>query len=217
MRLLDRVQHRSVRTRSEIEAVDWIRREAASRRGIDPRAEHRLDKALDHAPDTWVTATFIDGELASTLRIRAPAKANDRLPSANVFSDGIEPYLQKGAAIIDTSQLAVRLEYAQRFPEMPYVAQRPAWLAGEHFDADFIVATIFRELQPFYQRVFGYEPWRELRPHPDFDCDMCCMRLDFRAAKQGVEASHPFLRSSQAERDALFRRSASFRAVLAYG
>jgi hypothetical protein len=134
-----------------------------------------------------------------------------------VFSDVIKPQLQKGHTIIDTSQLAVRLEYAQRFPEMPYVALRPAWLAAEYFDADFIVATIFKEQQPFYQRVFGYEPCNEPRLHPSFNRDMSCMRLDFRAAKEQIEASYPFLQSPQAERDALFRRSAPFRAVLAYG
>jgi hypothetical protein len=217
LQLLDKVEHRRARTRGEFDAVYRLRREVASRRGFDPYAEGRFDAALDNAPGTWITTTFIDGELISTLRIHLTIGENDRLHSLPLYSDIIKPHLQNGRTIIDASRLATRLEYSLRFPEIPYVALRPSWLAAEYFDADFIVAMVSEEQQPFYRRVFGYEPWCEPLCHPYHNGEACCMGLDFRALKERVESNYPVFRSSKTERDALFRRRETARPVLAFG
>jgi hypothetical protein len=217
LQLLDRVEHRRARTRSEFDAVYRLRLEVASRRGLEPYDEGRFDEALDNAPGTWITTTFIDGELISTLRIQLTVGENNRLHSHDVFSDIINPHLQNGRTIIDASRLATRLEYSRRFPEIPYIALRPSWLAAEYCDADFIVATVSKEQQPFYRRIFGYEPWGELRHHPYLNCDACCMGLDFRALKKRVELNYPVFRSSKTERDALFRHRETARPALAVG
>jgi hypothetical protein len=217
LHLLDRVGHRRARTRREIDAVYRLRREAASRRGLEAYAEALSDEALDKAPNTWITTTFIDGDLASTLRIRLIVGENDGLQSLHVFSDIVKPYLRDGHTIIDASRLVTSLEYSKRFPEIPYIALRPAWLAAEYFGADFIVTIACEEHQPFYRRIFGYEPWCEPRRYPYLNCEASCMGLEFRAVKERVEANCPVLRSSQSERDALFRRWVSAPAVLAVG
>jgi hypothetical protein len=211
LRFLDRVEHRRADTRSEKEAVYRLRYEAYVRQGlIAPRTEgHLYDSAFDDASNSWITTTFIDGQLASTFRVHVATDENSPLPSLVPFSDAIMPRLRMGRVIVDPTRLAARLEFSRRFPELPYFALRPAWLAAEHFGADFVVATIVDKHQAFYRHAFGYESWCEPRDYPAFNLKVACMGLDFRAAKERVENRYPFFRSTQVERDALFGRSAS--------
>jgi hypothetical protein len=213
LRLLELVEHRCATTRAEKEAVYRLRYDAYIRqRLIEPRADGRLyDKAFDDAPNAWITTTFVDGEIASTFRIHVAADETGALPSLGVFSDVITPHLRMGLVVVDPTRLAARLEISRRFPETPYIALRPAWLAAEYFQADFVIATIHQEHQAFYRRVFGYAPWSEPRDYPNVNCKILCMGLDFRAAKERVEARYPFFRSTRAERNALFDRPAPVR------
>jgi hypothetical protein len=208
LRLLERVEHRCANTRTEKEAVYRLRYEAYIRQGlIEPRAEGRLyDNAQDDTRNAWITTTFIDGELASTARVHVAADENGALPSLGAFSDAIMPHLRMGRVIVDPTRLAARFESVRRFPELPFVALRPAWLAAEYFEADFIVATIVEEHVAFYQRVFGYAQWCEPGDYSDINCRIACMGLDFRGSKERVEARYPFFRSTRAERNGLFNR-----------
>jgi hypothetical protein len=208
LRLLEKVEHRCANTRSEREAVHRLRHEGDVRQDIiEPRADGLADdKALDDAPNAWITTTFIDGELASIMRIHVGADETDAIPSLGAFSDVIMPHLRTGRTIVDPTRLVARLEFARRFPELPYIALRPAWLAAEYFEADFVLATILQRQRAFYQHALGYRLWREPRDHQDFNRQVACMALDFSAAKERVEARYPFFRSTWAERDAVFGR-----------
>jgi hypothetical protein len=210
LRLLERVEHRCAETRSEKEAVYRLRYDAYIRQGlIEARFDGQLyDRALDEAPDAWITTTFIDGKLASTFRVHVAVDESSALPSRCAFSDVIMPHLRKGRVIVDPTRLAAHVEFSRLFPELPYLALRPAWLAAEYFEADFVLATTVEKHLPFYQRAFGYAPWCEPRAYPGFNRNVACMGLDFRAAKESVEARYPFFRSTQAERNALFARRA---------
>jgi hypothetical protein len=215
LRLLESVEHRCARTRADKAEACRIRREADQRRGLmEARAvAQSYEEAVDDAPNAWVTTTFIDGALAGTLRIHVSASEQVRLPALDVFSDVVTPYLQTGRTIVEMTRLAARLEYSRGLPEAPYVALRPAWLAAEYFDADFILATVCPEHEPFYRRVFGFERWSEPRETPCDSRKMCLMGLDFRPARDRVLANYPVYRSLQAERDALFRRRSDLRVV----
>jgi hypothetical protein len=213
LRLLERVEHRCVRTQTEKEAVYKLRYEAYIRQGlISPRLDGRLhDRIFDFAPNAWITATYIDGELASTIRVNVAAEESGALPSLGAYSDLITPHLRSGRMIVDLTRFAAELEFARRYPEFPYVAMRPAWLASQHFDTDFTLATIVEQHVPFYRRAFGYQLWCEPRDYPDFNLKVACMGLDFRAARARLEARYPFFRSTKAEREALFGPAADLR------
>jgi hypothetical protein len=206
LRLLERVEHRAAGTRAEKEAVYRLRYEAYIRQGlISPRADGRLyDKAVDEAPNAWITSTFIDGELASTVRVHVASDEKSALPSLGAYSDLITPHLRMGCVIVDLTRFAAALEFARRFPEFPYIAMRPGWLASTYFGADFALATIVEQHMPFYRRSFGYQQWCEPRDYPDFNLKVACMGLDFRAARERLEARYPFFRSTEVEREALF-------------
>jgi hypothetical protein len=207
-RLLQRVEHRCADARVEKEMVYRLRHEAYVLRGlIAPSADGRLyDKALDDAPNAWITTIWIDGELASTFRVHVASYENDALPSLGAFSDVIAPHLRLGRVIVDPTRLAARLQVARRFPELPFIALRAAWLATVHFEADFVIATVVEEHQALYRRVFGYVQWCEPRDYPDFNRKVACMGLDFCAARERVETGYSFFRSTRGERNDLFSR-----------
>lgn len=208
LRFLERVEYRCAVTRAEKEAVYRLRYDAYIREGlIAPRADGQLyDEALDDAPNAWITTMFIDGELASTVRVHVASNEDGVLPALGSYSDLIMPHLRKGRVIIDLTRFAARLDFARRFSGLPYVALRPTWQAMEYFDTDFPLATVVEQHQAFYRRVFGFTPWCEPRDYPKFNFKVACMGLDFRAVKERVEARYPFFRSTPAEREALFGR-----------
>jgi hypothetical protein len=206
LRLLERVEHRCAKTPAEKEAAYRIRYDAYLRQQlIDPRASQQLfDEDYDNASNAWITLTYIDGELASTVRVNVASDENGSLPSLSTFSDVIMPYLRMGRVVVDMSRLAARVELAKTFPELPYLSLRPLWQAAEYFDADWAVANVLRSHLAFYRLTFGYTPWTEPRDYFYANCKTCCMGLDVRAVKERVEARYPFFRSTPAERDALF-------------
>ncbi|HYA74699.1 MAG TPA: hypothetical protein VEF36_16245 [Roseiarcus sp.] len=87
---------------------------------------------------------------------------------------------------------------------MAYVIMRPGYLAAEHFNADFAVATVRAEHLAFYRRVFHFVPWCEPRDYPDVNAKIACMGADMRVGKEQFEARYPFFRSTAVEREALF-------------
>jgi hypothetical protein len=206
LRLLERVEHRCAITAAEKEAAYRLRYEAYIRQKlIDARADGQLyDGEYDDAENAWITTTFIDGELASTVRVNVAVGENGALPSLSVFSDVIAPYLRTGRVVVDMTRLAARLEIAKRVPELPYIALRPVWQAAEYFEADRTVANVLLPHLAFYRLKFGYEQWTEPRDYPYANARTSCMGLDFRAVKERVEARYPFFRSTSAERQALF-------------
>ncbi len=130
------------------------------------RDEIICDNKYDPAGNAWITMSYIDGVFASTLRLHVSNTPESILPSAAVFPDVIEPYLRAGQVVVDPTRLAARLDAASRHPELPYIATRPAWLAFEHFQADFAIATVAKEHEGFYRRVYGYVPLTEPREYP---------------------------------------------------
>jgi N-acyl amino acid synthase FeeM len=206
LRLLERVEYRCARTLAEKDAVYQLRYEAYIRQGlINQRSDRRLyDQAFDNAPNAWITTTFIDGELAATFRIHAAADMRNEVPSIRAYADVIKPHLRMGRTIVDPTRLAANLAFSRIFPELPYLALRPAWLAAEYFSADFVLATIVEQHLPFYRRAFGYQLWCEPREYPEFNLKVACMSLDFRASKERLEARYPFFCSTEIERRTLF-------------
>ena len=204
--MLERVEHRPARTESEREAIYRLRYEAYRRENyIEPREDGLLyDPAYDEAPNCWNIGTYIDGELASSLRIHVGRQEGDVLPDGVVFTDVVTPHLRQGRIIADPTRFATKFDFSRRFPEMPYLTLRPGWMAGAYFHADFIISTMRVEHQAYYTRVFGYELWGEPRAYPVVNRKVACMGFNYFAQKGRVESRYPFFRSTPEERQALF-------------
>jgi hypothetical protein len=162
------------------------------------------DEVYDASPNSLTTMTTIDGELASTVRVHVVADEEAVSPARDVFPDVVTPYLRARRVIIDPSRLAARADVARRFPELPYFALRPPWMAAHHFNADYIVLSAASGHEPYYRRVYRFQTWSGLRSYPKVTAKVVCMGLDCVAEMERIETRYPCFRSTPAEREALF-------------
>ncbi|HEX9169117.1 MAG TPA: hypothetical protein VF886_09355, partial [Roseiarcus sp.] len=172
---------------------------------LNQRLEAMLyDEVYDQGPNQLTTMTYIDGELASTVRVHVIADEAAVSPALDVFPDVLAPRLREGRVIVDPSRLAARADMAKRFPELPYFALRPPWMAAHHFNADFIVVSCAIGHLGYYRRTFRAQAWSDLRSYPKVTAKVVCVGLEFAAERDGVEARYPSFRSTPVEREALF-------------
>ena len=185
-----------------------MRHEAYTREGtIERRSSGLFHDPYDETPNAWLIGVFIDGELASSLRLHISASTDAPLPAFDVYPDILTPYLQAGRMVIDATRFVSRLAFSQCYPEMPYLTLRPAFLAEVFFDADFITAACRVEHQAFYRRMFGGVPLAEPREYPNLKRLMAFLAYDCRTRRDGIYTRYPFYRSSEGERLRLFAGS----------
>jgi hypothetical protein len=206
LRLLERVEHRVAKTPEEREAAFRLRFEAYQKIGFlqQSDAERLYDPRYDDAPNAWITTTFIDGELAGTVRVNIGTDENAILPGLQVFADVLVPRLSAGQVIAEFTRLAARLLLSRIYPELAYIVMRPAFMAAEHFDADWAVGTPRAEHIAFYRRAFGATLWRSPRDYPGLTAKLACVGSEYRLARQFIELRYPFFKSEPTEREALF-------------
>ncbi len=208
--LLERVDYRRADTWEEKEKIFRLRYEAYSREGnIEPNPTGLFMDPEDEEPNAWLIGIYIDGLLASSIRLHIASKPEHYLPVAKVFPDIIIPRLAAGEVIIDATRLTSRLEFARAYPFLPYVPMRTAFLAEDHFNADFITAAFRPEYQGAYRRMYGAEKWCESRPYPPLAKPQVLMAYDCHALRGATRARYPFLRSSSVERETLYARSST--------
>jgi hypothetical protein len=209
LRFLERVEYRIARTDSDREAAFRLRYDAYLRNDLlEQRADRRIfDPRYDVADNTWITLTFVDGELAATTRLNLGIGEDAILPSLAVYPDAVAPRLNAGFVLLETTRLAANIRISASNPELAYIAVRPGYMAAAHFDIDFAVASPRREHMAFYRRVFQFVLWCEPRPYPGLTAKFGCMGMDFREMRARVEERYAFFKSDPAEREALFGSS----------
>ena len=204
--LFERVSFRLTERQGDLDAVCRLRYEAYKKQNLlDREIEERLfDESYDSAPNGCSIMMFIDDDLASTVRLHIGDRPEAILPSLAVFSDVIYPHLQAGELIIDPTRLAADYEISRAYPELPYFAVRPAWMAAQYFNADYTLATTVEDHAAFYRRTFGYRVWCGPRSYPAVTRKIICMAASFVAVRETVELRYPVFRVSDAECARLF-------------
>ena len=204
-RLLERVDYRPAITDEERDQIYRLRYEAYIREGtITPSFSKRLSDKYDDLDNAWIFGVFIDGQLASSIRLNVASSACPDLPGLSVFADILGPDIEAGKVIIDPTRFVVDQTAAKLHPELPYATVRIGWMAGEFFVADAILATVRAEHQAFYRRVFGHRLLCDPRPYPALAKPISLMSLDYFAMKERVHQRYPFFRSTYFERRMLF-------------
>ena len=121
------------------------------------------DARYDDAPSAWITTTFIDGELAGTVKVNIGiGRKCDPSRTAGLRRRS-RPQTVGGEVVAEFTRLAARLSFRGSYPELAYIVMRPAFMAAEYFDADLAVATPRAEHIAFYRRAFGAVVWRPPR------------------------------------------------------
>lgn len=206
--MLRRVDYRRAETTEEREAIFRQRYHAYLREGaITPNAREHFADALDDSANAWIFGIYVEGELASSIRLHVASQQLCDLPALNVFCDLLAPELGAGKTIIDPTRFVIDRAASKRFPELCYVTTRLAWLASEHFQTHLLLATVRAEHQAFYRRVFGHRLICEPRPYPSLAKPISLMALDYAMARERVPRHYPFFSSTPFERRMLFTRS----------
>jgi N-acyl-L-homoserine lactone synthetase len=208
LELLERVDYRRADTAEDREAIFRLRYAAYRWEGaIPPSPSERFCDALDDTDNAWIFGLYIEGELASSIRLHVANRQSPVLPALNVFSDLLSPEIAAGKTIVDPTRFVVDRAASRRYPELCYVTTRLAWLASEFFNTNLLLATVRGEHQAFYRRVFGHRLVCEPRHYPSLTKPICLMALDYALARERVVQRQPFFRSTVFERRMLFARA----------
>jgi hypothetical protein len=208
MGLLERVDYRRAEATEDREAIFRLRYQAYLREGAIPaNPAERFSDALDEAPNAWLFGVYIDGELASSLRLHVASRQAPDLPALNVFSDLLTPEIAAGRTVIDPTRFVADRSASRRHPELCYVTTRLAWLASEYFQTHLLLATVRAEHQAFYRRTFGHRLLCDPRHYPSLAKPISLMALDYAMARERVPQRYPFFRSTFFERRMLFART----------
>jgi hypothetical protein len=205
--LLDRVDYRRADAPEEREAIFSLRYGAYLREGaIAPNMAQRFADDYDEAPNAWIFGVYIDGQLASSIRLTIASPGVPQMPALTVFSDILSPALERGGTIVDPTRFVTDAEASRAYPGLSFVTTRLAWAATEYFNADLLLATVRKEHQAYYKRVFGHRLICDARPYPKLQKPISLMAVDYLAEKDKVQARYPFFRSNAFERRMLFER-----------
>ena len=208
LELLDKVDYRLAQTAEERDEIYQLRYRAYLKEGaIDPNPTGRVTDRHDNSPNSWIFGVHLDGELVSSLRITVASPQYRDCPSMDVFPEFIGPQVDQGKVLIDPTRFVGDPLKANRYPELPYITLRLAFVACAYFDADLGLATVRAEHQAFYRRLFMHQPVSPPRDYPGLKKPIAMMAVDFQAKREAVFARYPFLRSTLFERRMLFARA----------
>lgn len=203
--LLERIEYRLAETAADREAIYRLRYRAYLKEGAIPANSQRLvTDRYDEAPNTWIFGVHFDGQLVSSVRISVGSRQYPLIPSTDVFSDLIEPWIGEGKVLVDPTRFVADPLREPNLPDLPYMTLRLAYVACAHFNADIGLASVRQEHQAFYRRVFMHRPVSGPRAYPGLLKPICLMAVNFPAMRDQVARRYPFLRSTQIERHRLF-------------
>lgn len=206
--LLDRVDYRLAESQYDKEEIYRMRYRAYLREGtIAPNADRMISDRFDELPNSWTFGVYFDGVLMSSLRITVSSPEMPLCPSLDVFPDIVDDYIGKGQVLVDPTRFVADPDREARFPELPYMTLRLAYVACEYFEADIGLASVRSEHQAFYRRVFLHRSISEPRNYPGLTKPICLMAVDYPAMRDAVFERYPFFRSSFFERRKLFERN----------
>jgi len=211
--LLGQVDYRLAETSEEKEEIYKLRYRAYLREGaiVESPLERNTDQ-YDGLPNSWTFGVYFHGELYGSVRISVLTSDWRLSCSTEIFGEILHPRLDRGETIIDPSRFVADPDKARRFPELPYLTLRLAYMACDYFNADLGLAIVRAEHQAFYRRVFLHETIAEPRMFPGLLKPVGLMAADFPTMKEKVFERYPMMRSTAFERRMLFERASARRA-----
>jgi hypothetical protein len=205
--LLDRIDYRLADSDERREAIFRLRYQAYVRDGgIPPNPSRTFFDPYDEAGDVYLFGLYIDDELASSIRIHVASKERPDFPGLEVFRDFLQPELDAGKVLIDSTRFVTDEKLARFHRALPYATLRLSVMAARYFGADYLLATVRAEHRAFYQRKFHYRVVCEPRPYPLLAKPICLMTVHYPAFVERGLQQHPFFRSTFFERRMLFER-----------
>jgi hypothetical protein len=206
--LFDRVDYRLIETPEEKDLIYLMRYRAYLHGGlISPSETKRVTDRFDDSPNVWIFGIFVDGELCGSFRLHVLTSEWRDSYTTELFGDILHPRLDRGEVFIDPARFTADPEKARRFPELPYLTVRLAYMACDYFNADTGLAMVRTDHQAFYRRVLLSETISDARPFPGWDTKkVILMASDFPKVREKILTRFPIMRSNAFERRMLFDR-----------
>jgi hypothetical protein len=209
--LVQRVNYRQAVSPAARELIFRQRYRAYLREGaIEPNESELFTDEYDESPNGVIFGLYIEDRLCASMRVHVASRYCRALPAMWAFADVLDPEFDAGKTIVDPSRFVVDYRASREHPALAYVTARLGWLAGEHYQADIVLSTARAEHHAFYRRVFNYRVMTECRPYKTLKKPLGLLFLDYKIHKKKVESRYPFLRSTEAERDLIFGRTADY-------
>jgi hypothetical protein len=208
VKLLDHLDYRLIETPDEREQVFRLRYEAYLREGaIAANFVKKLSDPFDDAENSWTFGIHVGGKIVSSIRICISSPEHPMTPAVDAFPEVLEPEVERGTVIVDCNRFVADADAARRFPGLAYLTVRPGFLACPYFGAKTVTATVRREHQAFYKRVFGFEQVCEPRAYPTVIKPLSLMMVNYLSVREMILA-RPYYHSSFFERRMMFERPA---------
>lgn len=206
--LAAKIEFKRADTSEEREAIFRLRYKAYLREGaISPNGAARFADDDDEADNAYLMGLYIDGELATSLRLHIASKnGTPNCPSLHVFSDILQPLLDAGNVLVDTTRFVADERLSRLHRGLPLVTIRLCVVAGEYFGAHHLLAAVRSEHRAFYIRSFGSKVLCDARPYPMLLKPIALTTVHFPTTGAELYRRYPFYRSTPAERRKLFER-----------
>src|SRR5690606_3072284 len=150
---------------------------------------------------------FVDGALASTLRIHFASPRFPVSPSTEVFSDVLARRVARGESFVDPSRFAADAEWSSSLRCLPYLTLRLAVVACNHFDATSCLTAIKEEHASFYNRIFRSHQVAPPRTYPGLTMPVHLYESKCSENMQVTLDRFPFFHSTRFEQRMLFAKA----------
>ncbi|WP_246226150.1 N-acyl amino acid synthase FeeM domain-containing protein [Chelativorans xinjiangense] len=206
MAVLDEVEYRRNEGGEDLEAIYRLRYKSFRRHGLllSESADERMVDELDEAPNCYKFGVFMNNHLVSTIRLHHLTKEMPYAPSMTVFSDILQPRLERGESFIDPSRLSIDPDLTTSFRVLPYITLRLAFIGVIHFNTSGCISMIREEHTAFYARSFDSISLCEPRLYPPFTMPIFLYETRTDVSMQLSLERFPFFASTASERRMLF-------------
>lgn len=205
--LLDRIDVRRAETLEERDNIYRLRYQAYLREGaISPNCTGTFSDPYDESENAYLFGLYLDGDLVSSLRMHIGSQDHPKFPSLEAFSDVLQPEIDAGKVVIDSTRFVSDEACSREHRGLPYVTVRLGWMAAIYFNAEHLLAAIRPEHQGFYRRTFQHRLICEARPYPRLARPICLMTTHFSEVADRLYRRYPFFRSTLFERRMMFER-----------
>ena len=207
-KLLDRIDYRRADSSEAREAIFRLRYQAYMRDGtITANATGTFSDHYDDTDNAFLFGLYVDGELASSIRIHVATREHPYFPTLEVFPEYLQPQLDAGKVIVDPTRFVADERLSRIHRALPYATLRLCGMCARYFKADELLAAVRAEHQAFYRRIFQHRMVCEPRPYPLLAKPISLMAIDYQTVAEPVHRRYPFFRSTLFERRMLFERA----------
>ena len=155
-------------------------------------------------PTRTAYGVYIDDRLVSSVRFHHMTPDFRTAPSHSVFTDMLDPMLDRGDTMIDPGRFTTDYEASLAYPALPYLTLRIPTMAVQYFNVRYVLSSVRPEHAAFYRRVYRSQQLAGPRYYHGLTFPMVLYACEIPVMYEDMLRRYPFFRSTAEEREALF-------------